>query len=478
MESLFDICIIVFSLLITAIVIVKTAKSIKRKGFCCGDTFFMIMTLFYIVVPFLYLLFPDKANRTTLFNRLLANNTMPQFATCMFLCSLLILLGWTFYRTNSKYHFTFGRNKNKKWKYTSAANFDWKPVNNRCRRIIIMWADIFFIIGVASIITCFFAVGGVKNYLALGSKTRGLNKNVTDYISSAFLPLITLSSIILASPYLYKTIMDIDKSGIFLKIRFYLSFVFAVFYLVYNQGRLPMLLFFVPFLLNSKLANRAKVISLLTVSVFCVFLLEPLSNLFSYLSFGHISNNSHKNLIATLLGYFTYPFTNFLNRRILVANAGFRYGLDYIAWPMLVLPSFVLNAFGLSKTGFVTLQLLNTGAYESVVGLTAGGGIPVDFITFNYYQFGWLAIIPGLYIATRLLHSIDARILFLKNNHSSRILTLRLTFLLVSLFNNFDFSAILKMRTDFIIITIMLFYISRKGKEHEENIRSHSNGQP
>ena len=43
----------------------------------------------------------------------------------------------------------------------------------------------------------------------------------------------------------------------------------AVVYLLYNQGRLPLLLFFVPFILDTKIAKKAKISFLIFFSGAC-----------------------------------------------------------------------------------------------------------------------------------------------------------------------------------------------------------------
>lgn len=460
---LFSVLFIVLSCIIALGICAYSYRQIQSNGFNCCTTFLMIMVLFYIVIPLLYVLFQESRDVSTAFNILLSTRSLDDIAMNMLLASVLIAMLLFFYHCTVKQgtillYRRFGKENTTDYQA-------WDKINRTAELKIERMADITLILGGISIIMCITAVGGIGKYLALGSQARGLNKSLSDYISSSFLPLITLSNIILASPFLYKYLLSVEKKRYFLKIKFWVSFCIAVIYLLYNQGRLPLLLFFVPFLLDLKIAKKAKIGTLIAVSILCIFVLEPLSNLFIYFSYGRVVSTQSAGFLNTLLLEFTYPFANFVNRSELLNCIGMRWGIDYIQWPLTVLPSSILKLIGFSKSSIETIGSLNTNAYSTIVG-GVGGGIPTDFFTFNYYQFGTVSLLLALPIIALVLKKIDSRISNVADNDATKILILRVCFLVISMVNNFDFSVIFRMRFDIIIIIWAIFYIAKIKKRY------------
>lgn len=467
---LFSVLLIFLSCIIALWICIYSYRQIQRNGFNCCTTFLMVMILFYIAIPLLYVVFQDRRDASTAFNRLLSTKSLDDIAINMFLASAFIALILFFYHCSVKHRGIILYRRFGKKNTTDSQT--WDKINGIAKIKIERISDITLILGGISIIVCIFAVGGISRYLALGSQTRGLNKNLSDYISSSFLPLITLSNIILAPPFLYKYLLGIKlhvkRKSTFLKVKFLVSFCLAVIYLLYNQGRLPLLLFFVPFLLDMKIARKAKIGTLIVLSILCIFALEPLSNLFIYLSYGRVVSTQGAGLLNTLLLEFTYPFSNFVNRSELLKYVGMRWGIDYIQWPLTVLPSSILKLVGFSKSSIETIGSLNTNAYSTIVRVV-GGGIPTDFFTFNYYQFGMASLLIALPVVAFVLKIIDSRISNVADNAAAKILILRVCFLLISMVNNFDFSVIFRMRFDFLIIVWAIFYIAKNKKEECTN---------
>ena len=427
---------------------------VKQEGFTPGVVFFAILLLFYIFIPIIYVLMPEYRDDSTLFNILLGRNSDSSIVMAVLMMSLLILLYYISYLKGKSSH-------------RSALSVDWDCANVACSRKIERIADVCFVLGAISVGVCMQAVGGFMSYLAFGVNMRGIDKDMTMTIDSALLPLITLSTVVLVSPYLYYMLMHKDsKVGTKHKLKFWASSFLATIYLLYNQGRLPLLLFFVPFLLDLKVFKRMSLWGLLLISIGSVFLLSILDSLFIYLSFGYWDSGSDSSFLNTLLLEFTYPFSNFINRDTLVEKIGFRYGYDYIVWILLLIPASLLSPIGIVKKNITTMGLLNTEAYSSVLNQIAGGGIPTDFFTFNYYQFGYFSLIVATIIVGKLLCKLDGIVSQLRNNPITGIIILRISFLLISLVNNFDFSVIFRMRFDLLIHIYVLYYINKTGKNY------------
>ena len=454
---------LVVALIFCCLIVINVIGDYKQHGILCGNIVCVVMILFYVIVPIIFLVNPQARDTSTVFNILLGRKSVEDICICVLLCSILISVGIVAYKTyvsKRRLMFSSALVRNEK---DVTKRINWKAANYLCGNKVRLVANLSFMLGGASILVIMISVGGLEKYLALGSVTRGINKSVSDVINSSLLPLITLSSSILVSPYLYRYLSRVYPHERKLKICFWASLVISIIYLLYNQGRLPLLLFAIPFILDTNMLKRMKAISVLLIAIACVFLLEPLSNLFTYLSYGRIISQESSGLFETLLLEFTYPFSNFINRKELVDVVGFRYGLDMIQWPLTVIPSSILKFFGFSKASITSIGALNTDAYSHLANIQAGGGVPTDVMTFFYYQFGWLALVIMLVICFRALRAIDKRFFILKGNSEMRIILLRISFLMVSLINNFDFSVIFRTRLDLIILVIIAFYISRKG---------------
>lgn len=467
MEKIVCIIILLIPVAVFAYLGYYVVRHINNVGFTCGNIFISILLLFYIITPIFYLCFTEKRNSLALYNRLLSERSNIEICMSILVCSVLISIIFAVYKSRRQIRIKIRTRRAVRFEKRIV---EWYSINEKCSKHIKVLADVCFMLGGLSIILCMRAVGGVEAYLALGSKTRGLNKNVTDYISGEYLPLITLSSIILVVPFLYKYLLECSNRNIFLRVKFFSSLIISIMYLMYNQGRLPLLLFFIPFIFNSKVARKMKITGIILATLGSIFLLEPLSGLFTYLSYGRIYSSTTSDMLSTFLLEFTYPFANFTNRIVLISHVGLRLGIDYVQWPFMVIPSSLLKMIGFTKSNLISVGSLNTAAYEAALGVEASGGIPADFFIFNYYQLGWLTLIASVICVGLFLKAVDKRIVYLKENPAVRILVLRSSFLIVSLVNNFDLAAIVKMRFDFVILIAVIFYISRKGAEIYENV--------
>ena len=194
-------------------------------------------------------------------------------------------------------------------------------------------------------------------------------------------------------------------------------------------------------------------------------ILNILPSIFKYLTYGYWKLDLDSTIVHTLLLEFTYPFSNFVNKSQLVSVFGFRCGIDYIYWPLLLIPSSLLKIIGISKADISTIGTLNTQAYSALLQSEAQGGIPTDFFTFSYYQAGILSLFIMIFILARILKYIDSRLISLKKNPGISIITLRICFLLISLANNFDFAVVFRTKYDLIILIYVVIYIYSKAKK-------------
>lgn len=438
-----------------------------RDGLICGTAVLMACVLFYGAIPILYWLFPSQRAETALYHVLLAQLDQTELLVPMLLSALLVCFMTVCYALTFVHGELYLSCLLTHDPPSTSAVSSWEEVNRHCISHVTWLAHGLLFLGAASMLLCIHGVGGLVPYLALGSLTRGIGKDVTSAISRAYLPFVTLSVVILAPPYLYRFAMQAAQRRGFLRLCFIVSVGMAMLYLLFNQGRVPLLLFLLPFLLDWKPIRKLGVAGLIGLFIMSCLLLEGMQAAFSFLSYGVWRKTMSSSLLHILLQEFTYPFANFANRDQLVEAMGFRYGLDLVQWPLVVLPSGLSALVGVEKSNLTTIGESLTHTYATVTELPAQGGIPSDLFFFLYAQgsYGTLAI--GLGMLMRLLHSCDQRLRRLVSNAPARILVLRVSLLMVSCINNFDVAVLLRTRTDLFIDLFVLLWLERKARALE-----------
>jgi oligosaccharide repeat unit polymerase len=451
-ENIFSYISLAIYLVLFFIVYGYVKKIITTNGFNILSVFILTFSIFYFVVPFIQTFFKlyrdDTSLYTMLLNQLSDEEIFFNLLIC-FICLVVIILSYNL-RLKSD-------NKIINNNVINGKNYNVET--DTLYKKIVLISNVIFVVGVLCIILLINEVGSLKAYLSLGSLTRGLDKNPTDYIRSSYLQLITLSTIILVSPYLFLYLYRIKKNKIN-AISFWISMIFAILFLLYNQGRAPLIIFFLPFLFSFSKRRKKGLFGLVVLFIAGLIILNYLDSLFNYLSYGYYKVNEDKrNIITDFLREFSYPFTNFILRHDLIAYSGYRYMYDYIIWPFTIVPSSILGLIGISKESITAVSTLNTEAYGAFLGINPSGGIPVDLLTFNYYQFGYVTLIPMCFIIGRILNFLDKMFYFFKSNFAIKILLYRISFSMINIVNNADISAIIRNRLDIVVLLFITLYI-------------------
>ncbi|MBD8013367.1 oligosaccharide repeat unit polymerase [Planococcus wigleyi] len=442
-----------FYILIFTLISYYIKEIVKLKGFSVYSVFLIIFTVFYIMVPFIQTFFPkfrdDSTHFTILLNQQSSTEIFWNMIVSFFILCIIVAV----------YHIDFRKNR-KKRERNDFLDFIKNKRKNHFKTTK-LFTDIVFILGATSILLLIIETGSLQTYLSLGSQTRGLDKEPTDYIRSSYLQLITLSLVILVVPYMYFYLYKLKKSQITL-MKLIISIVFAILFLLYNQGRAPLLLFFVPFFFvfgNKK--SKANLFLLAFLAVIGTFLLSILDRFFNYLAYGVTIAKVETNFLTQFLKEFSYPFSNFVLKGEFVDITGFRYLYDYIIWPFTMIPGSILSLIGFDKNKIDSIYLVNTSNYEALLGAKASGGIPVDFLTYNYYQFGYISLIILAIFFGIILKQLDIIFQSYKYNIPIQIILYRISFSMINVINNFDMSAIFRNRLDIIILlgfVLTLYY--------------------
>jgi hypothetical protein len=431
-----------------------------REGFNVMCMFVLTYGLFYLLVPFLQTYFKLYRNNISWFSVLLNRLSIEEiFFNFLLAVTILIfiILSYTIKSRNSE---------NNKLQHKNIT-VELKLKINHIPKVVKL-TDLVFIVSALSIILLIRETGSLSNYFSLGVFTRGIDKDTSDYIRSSYLQLVTGSVLVLATPYLYLFIYRLKKNKLVF-IKFIMSMIFSIIFLLHNQGRAPLVLFFLPFLFTIRDTRQKNVFGLMLVLISVVLSLDYIDGFFKYLAYGYFPTNSTTNYINTFLGEFSYPFANFSSRHNLIKYVDYRLGIDYLIWPITIIPSFLLNIIGINKENIISILTMNTSAYGTILGDMPSGGIPVDFLTVHFYQFGYATLLIASVIMGRILKYFDIIFLHFKNEFAIKIILYRLSFSIINILNNNDFSAIIRNRLDVVLIAIILIYIYKQRTTQNKN---------
>lgn len=426
----------------------------KNRHLGFFSVFMAIYTLFFFVVPFFYYTFGTTNYKNANYVRLLQQaDFSTQLLSLLGIgsCYLLLLLGYNRYRIkpNPPREITY-----------CATQYNSNKVSALARN----YADVFFLLSVLSMLMLIWQLGSVKQYLAFGSLTRGLNKSPTTLLRPQFLIFVTLAEISLAIPFMYSYVYRVDRKRSNL-VRFILSFPAAAMFLLHNQGRAPIVLFILPFLFIRSIKLKTKTLVITSLLLLAALLsLNYLDAVFRYLSHG-IWRVDRSRLLDQFLIEFLYPYSNFTLKDQLLEQATFRYGYDYIVWPITMVPEPILQFLGLSKTFYEPASNLSTYAYSAILKTKPMGGIPLDFLTFNYWQFGWLTLIPACLFTGLLLRKGDRLISRHVSAQAMGLVILRLSFSMINMINNAEIAAIIKNRLDVMVLLVFFILVSYQLKK-------------
>lgn len=427
-------------------------RRIHRDGLLCGTGVLVCCLVVYVAVPTLFLLFPEARDESTLYGLMLQAWDTPGLMLQLLFCAALLPAMTSLYALRSRTLLPH-----------PPRDADWDAVNRRALRWLLPLAHGLLGLGCVGLAVCLHGVGGLVPYLALGSLTRGIGKDVTALLPASCLPFVTLSSVLLAPPFLYRFALRTPDAKPAHRVLFLLSLGLALLYLLSSQGRAPLLLFLLPFLLDWKPIHRLGLGGYGLLFLVCLLSLEGLQRLFGYLAWGTWQSASGSSPLTVLLREFSCPFASFATRHALLREMGLRFGLDLVQWPLVVLPSGFASLVGVDKTTLVTIGERLTDACSAVTGLPTRGGIPADLLFFWYAQGGLLTLLGGLWLLMRLLRACDDRLRLLRENDPARLLVLRAALLSLSCVSNFDIAVLLRTRADLLVLLAVLLSLARAG---------------
>ena len=440
-------CAFLLSILLV-IEIVLTARTYKKRGFTCMFAF----EAMYIVV---YLLFPIFA-----LTGLGANTDTSQAAAVMkldtteitlnaFLMFIFLFLLKMIYQSSYR----------KCQANIQQGNIKYIRIEENYHEKIFKITNLLLFVGLLSLIILIHVSGGLSPFLSLGQQARGVKVTISDSIGSAATPFVLLSQIVMLPPYLYYYLKNEGYKRA--KWLFVFSISIAVIYLLFNQGKGPVFLALIPFLIRKD--KRRSIIRLVLLAV-CVLALAPLlDSLFRYIAYDYWEYSFDINeTLKTFWDYYSLPFANFSYRHEITRQIGLRFGIDYLNWIFNLVPNALLNLIGFTKEGFVSLIQLNTNALINISGRNFDGGLPMDMFLFNYVQLGAVTAVlfEGLFVA--VLAKVDARMMLDTRYKKLNVLHYRLGMGVIMLINNFSIESIFRSRLDIFVLFVLYMYVLTK----------------
>lgn len=455
----------IYILLINLFSIIFVVKAYKKHQVNIFTFFSLTFYIFYIFTPTIYLFTRITTSYEVVFLIILNSfSNIEVISGVLFASIILVLMNYLYnllYRINNKI-------------YLVDINTGIEANKKRLKKIYIL-TDFIFIIGFVCITLLIAETGSIQSYLSLGSLTRGIDKDPTMIIRSSYLMLVTLSTVILATPYLYLYLFLEKKKKIIL-IKFIIALFFAILFLLYNQGRAPLILFILPFIFFNKRVQSLGLPYLTILMILSMGLLRYLDSIFNYITYGIWKVDDSESILKSFVTEFSYPFSNFMLKENFIEISGYRVFYDYVIWPFTLIPNSFLELIGIDKSKITSVSLINTDNYVVLSNMQSNGGIPVDILTFHYYQLGYLGLFIGLIITLFLILYLDKIFKFYKFDLMIKIIVLRISFSVISMINNADFSAIIRNRLDIIILIILLCLLYKsdlKSRRKYEGINDH-----
>ncbi|SDJ11424.1 oligosaccharide repeat unit polymerase [Halanaerobium congolense] len=200
----------------------------------------------------------------------------------------------------------------------------------------------------------------------------------------------------------------LQKKSLKYKILFIISLIFSIYYLLLNAGRAPILmylLFFVLFNLEMK-KKRFGLFTLFIIFILAILFAVYGNTILLFLLEGEIRYDE-SNLYYKLLKFIEQLSPSFSNvlkvPEFIDIDNSYLYFKEYILWPIQILPksNAIFEFIGIQNHS--TSTKIHTEYFNSPSGM----GMPVDLLTFGYYQLSFLGVMINSFLFGYVLKKIE-----------------------------------------------------------------------
>jgi len=452
-----------FGILYTALLIPSAFFTIylwKRHKFSAFGILNASFILYYILTPMILLIFPSLFSENLgRFTSIVYNSTINQQIKGL---SITIVAYLVIVAT----YFLINMNKSIKrvYRVTYAYTLD------KSMKIIYHWGLILFFIGSISISLFFVELGGISAAISFSNSLRGLGVEPENYYGAAGALFRMLSFLILGSVYCFKIYTKQNKS-MTVRLLLWSSYFFSGIYLVFNAGRLPILFFLIPFILEYFYKRNKNLFSSLILLFIGTILF---ANLFDLVLLSISSNNyafiqNQNGLLENLVEAFqdlSYPYSNILMIDSMNETYGFRFGQDYFIWIFDILPSRLFSIIGINIPETISINSITSMFHYSLKA--SRGGVPTDIITLGMRQLGVAGVTLNMFVFSLLALYVDK--LSRRTRKENFLLVARIDLLFFSLISNNDLTAIVRGSLYIILLVFILKKVSRIKKNPENEL--------
>lgn len=330
---------------------------------------------------------------------------------------------------------------------------------------IIKVTHIVFVVGLICNLYYYANMGGITSALSMAESLRGDVKfNSIIYtipflsLARMLMPFITIASFM----YLYFLSKGFKKY----KLQFIISTIMVALYVLFNAGKLYLILTIASYLLFITFGKNKRIIMKMCVlALLALMVIEPLNDLFYSLEYGF--NNSKPQSIKPFTNYFNefiFPYSNLLHVKRFVDTSGLRWGYDYIAIFVDILPSSILSALGINEP--LASHIHNTYNYSGGVWIA---GTPTDLITLGYYQFREFGIFLICIIWGCISALFDKKIRKCTYEKGDFLIRVRALFFFFQLIPYADPSPLWRNRLDYLFFVFLIMYITSNKKHYLTN---------
>lgn len=423
------------------------------SAFICLQTAFV---LYYIFVPLVTLIFMTVSPEQIKGFTLIISRTEPYKFLYAFVFTVIAYIPLIIvYRLRVSSSASFNHRKEKlKYKGRTQNKLVANYMDKRIYNIAVIFGIISLLIGLISELIIASHLGGVLKAISMGAKLRSFGSDSSVYIPQNQLFITVLMVFSLVSTYLFVYSLRI-YNRISIRILLIISMFANLFYFFLNAGRLAILIFGLTFAIDySFRKSKHPFVVMGIVSILALITLGLLDDLFFYMSYGFIKDSSGGFL--AILSQFSFPYLNLLNVIDINELFGIRWGIDYFSWLINIIPTSILNIFGLKK--ITSNYFFMTEYFRIYAGIT--GGIPTDILTLSIRQFGLIGIIINSVFISRFCKYFDSIIakLYLSK---FMFMTLRIASIMFIIVPYGDLDAFVRNRYDMLLVLLFASYAAK-----------------
>lgn len=420
-------------------------KNKKLNGYVFFHVSFLI---YYVIIPLIYFLYVKSSSNS--FDGFL-EMIIESEENAIYALLYTVIFYFTFY---SFYNYVFFNNKSLNcYKNKNALTNKKESTDKRKYYLALISGCVTLFIGLVAEFIIASSLGGFGNAIKMGDQLRAFNGDASYFIPQNKLFFIVLMVFILASPYFFAYALSIYKSFM-VKVLFIISLVGSLFYLLFNAGRLGLILFVLTFFLGFTLKQlKYPILYTFIFSIIILITIDLLDQLFFYLSYNYVKESTGSS-INELINEFAFPYLNLLNVGEINSIYGLRWGLDYMSWIINIIPTSFLQQFSLTKItpGYFYITHYYFGANPL-------GGVPTDILTLGMRQFG----LTGMFFLSVALAFICSKIDSVINqfsNQSSQVVTLRAGMIMFIIIPYADLDSFVRNRFDMLLVLIFILVIT------------------